>query len=129
MFCQGPTLPNGWLIPFGRLPQLWKKYLHNTREIFRDTDGAVPVYRNRDNARNAAEAHNQSASNLDYAYGHTRVGPHFQLAYIHEGKDYCDAITEQWVWCIGRRKCDGTLLASLTGDLMENSDFECVWLR
>jgi hypothetical protein len=47
--------------------------LHGTRAIFRDTDGAVPVYRQRDKARNAAEALNRSCPNLEYAY--VPVGP------------------------------------------------------
>jgi hypothetical protein len=55
---------------------------HRTRAIFRDTDGVVPVYRQRDNARNAVEALNRSYLNLEYAYvpvGPAMVGP-FRVA-------------------------------------------------
>jgi len=43
--------------------------------------------------------------------------------------DYCDTKTERWIWSIGRRLSDGVILASLSSDLYQNPDFECLWLR
>jgi hypothetical protein len=46
-----------------------------------------------------------------------------------EGFDYCDAKNERWIWSIGRRLSDGTVLASLTDEFYQNAEYECLWLR
>jgi hypothetical protein len=46
-----------------------------------------------------------------------------------EGIDYCDAQTESWIWSIGRRRSDNKIIASVSPDLYDNPDFECLWLR
>jgi len=46
-----------------------------------------------------------------------------------EGKDYCDGKRERWIWSIGRRKSDGTILASCTDEFYQNAEYECLWLR
>lgn len=56
-------------------------------------------------------------------------GRYYVLAKFVEGKDYCDAKQERWVWSIGRRKEDGVIHASLYADLYMNSKYECLWLR
>lgn len=58
-----------------------------------------------------------------------RVGRHYQVATFIDRKDYCDASTEQWIWSIGRRNSDGAIFASTTGDLYQNPNYECLWLR
>ena len=46
-----------------------------------------------------------------------------------DGKDYCNAKTEQWIWSIGRHLRTGEILASHTGKFYRNSEYECLWLR
>jgi hypothetical protein len=58
-----------------------------------------------------------------------RDGDYYVLETFVEGRDYCDARTESWIWSIGKRHADGVILASLRGDLYQNPDFECLWLR
>ena len=53
----------------------------------------------------------------------------YVLKDFREGVDYCDAVTERWIWSIGRRRSDSVLHASLSGDLYLNPEYECVWLR
>lgn len=57
-------------------------------------------------------------------YGGAYVLPAFV-----EGKDYCNARTERWIWSIGRRKADGTVLASHSDEFYNNAEYECLWLR
>jgi hypothetical protein len=45
------------------------------------------------------------------------------------GMDYCDAADEAWIWSIGKRKTDGTILASRTTRFYQHPDFECLWAR
>lgn len=54
---------------------------------------------------------------------------YYILNHFWEGSDYCDAVTESWIWSIGRRKNDGVILASTTSIFYDNCDFECLWLR
>lgn len=54
---------------------------------------------------------------------------HFTLRDFVDGKDYCDAKNEAWVWSIGKHKGTGTIVASLAADLYQNPHFECVFLR
>lgn len=58
-----------------------------------------------------------------------RQGNYYVLDRVIDGKDYCDAALEAWVWSIGRRISDGVILASLSAELYENPDFDCLWLR
>lgn len=58
-----------------------------------------------------------------------REGPYYVLASCQEGKDYCDAVREVWIWSIGRRHSDGVVLASTRADLYQNPEFDCLWLR
>ena len=58
-----------------------------------------------------------------------RTGNHYALDCYADDVDYCDAKTEQWIWSIGRRRSDGAIFASLTTDLYQNPEFECLWLR
>jgi hypothetical protein len=53
----------------------------------------------------------------------------FTLDQFLEGKDYCDAENEAWIWSIGRDKETGDILASTTAEFYQNPDFECLWLR
>lgn len=46
-----------------------------------------------------------------------------------DDKDYCDAKRERWIWSIGRRKSDGTVLASTSSEFYQNAEYECIWLR
>lgn len=61
--------------------------------------------------------------------GCAREGKYYVLSEIRHECDYCDAITEQWIWSIGRRKADGKTLASTSPDLYQNPDYDCLWLR
>lgn len=63
------------------------------------------------------------------------------LPFFTDGKDYCDAKAETWIWSIGRLNCDlasvmangdrrmllkGTILASPTGKWYQNPVAECL---
>jgi hypothetical protein len=58
-----------------------------------------------------------------------RLGPYYVLRKFVTDKDYCDAKDQAWIWSIGRRFHDGLILASRKGDLYQNQNFECLWLR
>lgn len=62
---------------------------------------------------------------------HQREGEYIVLPAFDQDleMDYCDYKAERWIWSIGRRKSDGTILASFTPDLYQNPNFECLWLR
>lgn len=49
--------------------------------------------------------------------------------FYHEGKDYCDAKTETWIWSIGKRIADNVTVASTQSNLYQHPDYECLWLR
>lgn len=59
------------------------------------------------------------------------VDGHYDISEIEfiDGLDYCDAKTESWIWSIGRRRSDNQIIASISPDLYQNPDFECLWLR
>lgn len=61
--------------------------------------------------------------------GCIRDGDYYVLKAFREGLDYCDAKNAAWVWSIGRRLSDGTIHASLRGDLYQNPNYDCLWLR
>jgi hypothetical protein len=46
-----------------------------------------------------------------------------------DGKDLCNAETEQWIWSVGKRLSDGAIIASHSSKLYQNPEFECIWLR
>ena len=46
-----------------------------------------------------------------------------------EGKDYCDTISEVWIWSIGISYKTGQILASTSNNFYQNDDFECLFLR
>jgi hypothetical protein len=58
-----------------------------------------------------------------------RLGPYYVLRNFQPDKDYCDAKDQAWIWSIGRRYRDGLILASRKGDLYQNQNYECLWLR
>ena len=58
-----------------------------------------------------------------------REGEYYILDSFVDDKDYCNAATEGWIWSIGERKSDGVILASHRGDLYQNPNFTCLWLR
>lgn len=53
----------------------------------------------------------------------------WELREFHEGKDYCDAYLEKWVWSIGRNKASGKIYAALDVRYSALDQFECIWLR
>ena len=46
-----------------------------------------------------------------------------------EGKDYCNAATEAWVWSIGVQRETGRVWASHRASKYRNPAFVCIWLR
>jgi hypothetical protein len=44
------------------------------------------------------------------------------------GVEYCDVNRGYRMRSIGRRKSDGAIIASRTGELYQHPDFECLWL-
>jgi hypothetical protein len=46
-----------------------------------------------------------------------------------EGKDYCDARTEQWIWSVGVHRETGQVWASCQSNKYLNPAFICIWLR
>ncbi|MEI6949787.1 hypothetical protein V9K67_21550 [Paraflavisolibacter sp. H34] len=46
-----------------------------------------------------------------------------------EGKDYCDAATEAWIWSVGISYRSGRIHASTGTSLYQNRDYECLFLR
>lgn len=45
------------------------------------------------------------------------------------GIDLCDAVTEQWIWSVGKDRQTGEILASTGTDFYESPRYECLWLR
>jgi hypothetical protein len=58
-----------------------------------------------------------------------REGRYYVLEEVIDGMDYCDAVRECWIWSIGRRVSDGTILADTTNVFYQNPDYQCLWLR
>lgn len=46
-----------------------------------------------------------------------------------EGKDYCDSVSEAWMWSIGISYKTGQILASTSTHFYQNDEFECLFLR
>lgn len=54
---------------------------------------------------------------------------HLPKGFYQDGKDYCDAIMEEWIWSIGRDET-GADFASTDARFYQNKHgFECIWLR
>lgn len=53
----------------------------------------------------------------------------FILPEVVEGKDYCDAQREEWIWSIGRHKKSGEIHASTSQKLAFDNDYHLLWLR
>jgi len=57
------------------------------------------------------------------------------LAYIvppdvwQDDVDYCNALTERWIWSIGRERATGTIYAAHDTRFYQNPDYHCLWLR
>lgn len=49
--------------------------------------------------------------------------------WFEEDTDYCDAAREAWIWSIGRSLKSGKVLATTSGFLYQNPDYECLFLR
>ena len=58
-----------------------------------------------------------------------REGRYYVVPEFVDGVDYCDAVSESWIWSIGRRYSDGVILASPGNDLYQNPQFRCLFLR
>ena len=50
-------------------------------------------------------------------------------ALFAEGKDYCNAAAEAWVWSIGVHRETGRVWASHRANKYQNPAFVCIWLR
>lgn len=46
-----------------------------------------------------------------------------------EGKDYCNAATEAWIWSVGVHRESGQVWASHRSNKYRNPAFVCIWLR
>lgn len=46
-----------------------------------------------------------------------------------DGKDYCNAGEEAWIWSIGRCRATGVIRAAHDARYYQNPDYECLWLR
>lgn len=46
-----------------------------------------------------------------------------------EGKDYCNAATEAWIWSVGVHRETGRVWASHSASKYRNPAFVCIWLR
>ena len=49
--------------------------------------------------------------------------------FFEDGKDYCDARKEVWIWSIGRHRTTGEVCASTTAKFYLAPFWECLWLR
>ena len=53
----------------------------------------------------------------------------FVLARYEDGKDYCDAANEQWIWSIGRDVLNGEIIAAVDTRFYQHPQYTCLWLR
>jgi len=53
----------------------------------------------------------------------------FKLTTFVDGKDYCDARSEQWIWSIGLLRETGEIYAATDAVLYQNPRYETLWLR
>lgn len=72
----------------------------------------------------------QEGEALDVRKAGTEINPgKFELKIFVEDVDYCDALTETWIWSIGREYTTGKIIASYGVDLYQNDLYECLFLR
>jgi hypothetical protein len=53
----------------------------------------------------------------------------YLLPSFEEGKDYADAVREEWIWSIGRERETGHIIASTDTRFYQNPQYECLFLR
>lgn len=53
----------------------------------------------------------------------------YLLKDFEDGKDYCDAKNECWIWSIGKHNVYKTILASTTTKFYQNPSYRCLFLR
>jgi hypothetical protein len=53
----------------------------------------------------------------------------FRLKRYIDGKDYCDALKERWIWSVGRHVFDGRIEASNDSRYYQDPNWECLFLR
>lgn len=51
------------------------------------------------------------------------------LPEVIEGKDYCVAQSQEWIWSIGRHVQTGEIHASTSQKLAFDDKYELIWLR
>jgi hypothetical protein len=61
--------------------------------------------------------------------GHSIGAGAYVLKSYEDGKDYCDAASEAWIWSIGRHAASGTIFAAIDNRFYQNPHYECLWLR
>jgi hypothetical protein len=61
--------------------------------------------------------------------GCRRAGEFYVLGGFVDGKDYCDAMKERWIFSIGRHLQTGEILASTTAMFYQHKSYECLFLR
>jgi len=62
----------------------------------------------------------------DYELG---FDDHGKISDMIEGKDLCDAKTEQWIWSVGCHFKSRRVVASTTNKFYMDPNWECIWLR
>lgn len=53
----------------------------------------------------------------------------FELTDFVDGVNYADALTETWIWSIGKSYDDETIIASYGTEYYQNDKYECLFLR
>lgn len=53
----------------------------------------------------------------------------YVLDSYEEGKDYCDAANDCWIWSIGKSVATGQIMAAIDTRYYQNPLYECLWLR
>lgn len=61
--------------------------------------------------------------------GHSIGTGLFVLDSYEDGKDYCDASSDAWIWSIGRHISSGVVIASIDSRFYQNPQYVCLWLR
>jgi hypothetical protein len=63
------------------------------------------------------------------AIGHSIGAGLYVLDRYEDGKDYCDAASELWIWSIGKNKASGKIFAAIDTRFHQNPYHDCLWLR
>lgn len=61
--------------------------------------------------------------------GHSIVVGLFVLDGYVDGKDYCDAANEAWIWSIGKNIVTGQIMAATDSRFYQNPHYTALWLR